>query len=263
AGGGVMWAPVTIDPTSDTLYFGTGSATPLYQPSIRPGSDPRADSLIAVNLKTGRMDWWQQQMSFNEWSYDTAQPPVVYTAKIHGKAERVVSVATMEGLWFAYDAKTGRPIYQQVKLLDHTEDPRLQPGKPDTVSRGSIGGFNYTPASFDQKTQYVYEAADETAAVEEQAVLTPAQRKDKFNLGDVFLGLGNGNFGSTPPGWSDYGSISAVSLATGAEVWKDKTPQPERGGVTTTAGGLGIDGGGDGVLRVFNVKTGKILWTVQ
>jgi PQQ-dependent dehydrogenase (methanol/ethanol family) len=263
AGGGVVWTPVTIDPTTDTLYFGTGSATPLYQPSIRPGSDPRADSIIAVNLKTGRMDWWQQQMSYNEWSYDTAQPPVVYTAKINGKAERVVSVATMEGLWFAYDAKTGRPIYQQVKLLDHTEHPRLQPGKPVTVYPGSIGGFNYSPASFDPKTQYVYEAAAETAAVEEQAVLTPAQRKDKFNLGDVFLGLGNGNFGSTPPGWSDYGSISAVSLATGAQVWKDKTPQPERGGVTTTAGGLGFDGGGDGVLRVFNVKTGKILWTFQ
>jgi PQQ-dependent dehydrogenase (methanol/ethanol family) len=263
AGGGVVWTPVTIDPTTGTLYFGTGSATPLYQPSIRPGSDPRADSIIAVDLKTGRLDWWQQQMSFNEWSYDTAQPPVVYTAKINGKAERVVSVATMEGLWFAYDAKTGRPIYQQVKLLDHTEHPRLIPGEPVTVYPGSIGGFNYSPASFDPQTQYVYEAAAETAAVEEQAVLTPAQRKEKFTLGDVYLGLGNGNFGSTPPGWEDYGSISAVSLATGAPVWKDRTPQPERGGVTTTAGGLGFDGGGDGVLRVFNVKTGKILWTFQ
>jgi alcohol dehydrogenase (cytochrome c) len=263
AGGGVVWTPVTIDPTTDTLYFGTGSATPLYQPSIRPGSDPRADSIIAVDLKTGRMDWWQQQMSFNEWSYDTAQPPVVYTAKINGKDERVVSVATMEGLWFAYDAKTGRPIYQQVKLLDHTEHPRLQPGKPVTVYPGSIGGFNYSPASFDPQTQYVYEAAAETAAVEEQAILTPAQRTEKFTLGDVYLGLGNGNFGSTPPGWEDFGSISAVSLATGAQVWKDRTPQPERGGVTTTAGGLGIDGGGDGVLRIFNVKTGAILWTFQ
>jgi alcohol dehydrogenase (cytochrome c) len=263
AGGGVVWTPVTIDPTTDTLYFGTGSATPLYFPSVRPGSDPRSDSLIAVNLKTGQMDWWQQQMSFNEWSYDTAQPPVVYTAKINGKPERVVSVATMEGLWFAYDAKTGRPIYQQVKLLDHTEHPDLVPGQPVTVYPGSIGGFNYSPASYDPNTGYVYEAAAETAAVEVQAVLTPAQKKDKFALGDVFLGLGNGDYGSTPPGWSDYGSISAVSLATGAQVWKDKTPQPERGGVTTTASGLGFDGGGDGVLRVFNASTGNILWTFQ
>jgi alcohol dehydrogenase (cytochrome c) len=263
AGGGVVWTPVTIDPTTDTLYFGTSTATPYFFPSIRPGSDPRADSLIAVNLKTGRMDWWQQQLNFNEWHYDTAQPPLVYTAKINGRSERVVSVATMEGLWFAYDAKTGRPIYQQVKLLDHTEHPNLVPGQPVTVYPGAIGGFNYSPASYDPNTGFVYEAAAETAAVEEQAVLTPAQKKDKFTLGDVFLGLGNGMFGSTPPGWSDYGSISAVSLATGSPVWKDTTPQPERGGVTTTASGLGFDGGGDGVLRVFDVATGKILWTFQ
>ena len=44
-GGGVVWTPTTVDPTTNTLYFGTGSATPPYFPSLRPGSDPRADSL--------------------------------------------------------------------------------------------------------------------------------------------------------------------------------------------------------------------------
>ena len=80
-GGGVVWTPTTVDPTTNTLYFGTGSATPLYYPSLRPGSNPRADSLVAVDLTTGQMKWWQQQMAFNEWSYDTSQPPLVYTGQ--------------------------------------------------------------------------------------------------------------------------------------------------------------------------------------
>jgi len=262
-GGGVVWTPTTVDPTTNTLYFGTGSATPLYFPSIRPGSNPRTDSLIAVNLATGRMKWWQQQMSFNEWSYDTAQPPLVYTAKVGGKTRRVVSVATMEGVWFAYDAASGQPIYQRIKVIDRTEHPALQPGKPVAVFPSSLGGVNYSPASFDPKTNFVFNAAAETASLEVQTKLTPTEKKRKFTLGDVFLGLENGNFGSVLPGWHDHGSISAINVNTGARVWKFTTPEPERGGVTTTDSGLGFAGGGDGVLRAFDLKTGKILWTFQ
>ena len=262
-GGGGVWTPTTVDPTTNTLYFGTGSATPLYFPTVRPGSDPRADSLIAVDLATGRLKWWQQQMAFNEWSYDTAQPPLVYTAKIGGRRERIVSVATMEGLWFAYDAATGRPIYQQVKVIDHTEHPALQPGKAVPVYPSSLGGLNYSPASYDPGTGYVFNAAAETASLETQAVLTPSQKKRQFTLGDVFLGLQNGNFGAVLPGWHDHGSISAINVSTGTQVWKFNTPEPERGGVTTTASGLGFAGGGDGVLRAFAVNTGQILWTFQ
>ena len=262
-GGGVVWTPTTVDPTTNTLYFGTGSGTPLYYPSLRPGSDPRSDSLIAVNLATGQMRWWQQLISFNEWSYDVAQPPLVYTARINGKSERVVSVATMEGLWYAYDASTGRPIYQRVKVIDRTEHPALQPGKPVAVYPSSIGGLNYSPASFDPQTRYVYNAAAETAAVDVQVALTPAQKKQTLLEGDIFLGLANGNFGTLLSGWKDHGSISAIDTATGRQVWKFDTPEPERGGVTTTASGLGFAGDGDGNLRAFNAKTGAVLWKFQ
>jgi alcohol dehydrogenase (cytochrome c) len=263
AGGGVVWTPTTIDAATNTLYFGTGSATPLYFPAIRPGSNPRADSMIAVNLVTGRMRWWQQQMPFNEWAYDTAQPPLVYDGKVGGKKQRIVSVATMEGYWFAYDAQTGRPVYQRIKVIDRVEHPRLQPGKPVAVYPSSLGGINYSPASYDPRTNYIFNAASETAAVNIQALLTPTQKKRKFTLGDVFLGLQNGNFGTQLPGWKDHGSISAIDVSTGKQVWKFRTPEPERGGVTTTESGLGFAGGGDGVVRAFNLKTGKVLWTFQ
>ena len=52
-------------------------------------------------------------------------------------------------------------------------------------------------------------------------------------------------------------------MSTGRRVWKFDTPEPERGGVTATASGLGFAGGGDGVLRAFDLKTGKVLWTFQ
>jgi alcohol dehydrogenase (cytochrome c) len=262
-GGGVVWTPQTIDTSTHTLYFGTGSATPLYFPQFRPGQNPRTDSLVAVDVRTGQLKWWQQQMAFNEWSYDTAQPPLVYTAKVGGKIRRVVSVATMEGVWFAYDAATGAPIYQRIKVIDRTEHPRLQPGKAVPVYPASIGGLNFSPASYDPKTNYVFNAAAETASLMTQAKLTPTQKKRKLTQGDVFLGLQNSNFGQYLPGWHDHGSISAIDVNTGKRVWKFTTPEPERGGVTTTAGGLGFAGGGDGVLRAFDTRNGKVLWSFQ
>jgi alcohol dehydrogenase (cytochrome c) len=262
-GGGVVWTPTSVDTTTNTLYFGTGSATPLYFPGIRPGSNPRADSLIAVDLATGRMKWWQQQMAHNEWSYDTAQPPLVYTGKVGGDRRRIVSVGTMEGVWFAYDAATGAPIYQRIKVIDRTEHPTLQPGKPVAVFPSSLGGLNFSPASYDPSTNYIFNGAAETAGVLVQVKLTPTQKKRKRLYGDVFLGLQNGNFGQLLPGWRDHGSVSAIDVNTGRRVWKFRTPEPERGGVATTASGLGFAGGGDGVLRAFDVKTGKVLWKFQ
>jgi PQQ-dependent dehydrogenase (methanol/ethanol family) len=262
-GGGPVWTPVTIDTSTSTVYFGTGSGTPVYFPSLRPGNNPRTASLIAVDLATGRLKWWQQLIERNQWEYDVAQPPLVYDAKIGGKTRHVVSVGTKEGLWYLFDARTGQAIHDRVKVLDRVEHPPLRPGQPVTVFPGSIGGLNYSPAAFDPRTGYVLNAAAETAGVLIQQKLTPTQKKRKFLLGDIYLGLLNGNFGDYLPGWKDHGSISAIDVATGKRVWKFDTPEPERGGVSVTASGLGFAGGGDGVLRAFDVKTGRVLWTFQ
>jgi alcohol dehydrogenase (cytochrome c) len=259
-GGGAVWTPTTVDTTTNTLYFGTGSATPLYFPGLRPGANPRTDSLIAVDLATGKMKWFQQLIANNQWAYDVSQPPLVYTGKVGGATHRIVSVATMEGVWYAFDAKTGQPFHERVKVIDRVEHPPLRPGQPVTVFPSSLGGLNYSPAAYDPKTNYVFNAAAETAAVLIQQKLTPTQKKRKLLLGDVYLGLSNGSFGTALQNWHDHGSISAIDVSSGKRVWKFETPEPERGGVSVTASGLGFAGGGDGVVRAFALKTGKVLW---
>src|SRR5207253_792582 len=122
---------------------------------------------------------------------------------------------------------------------------------------------NYSPASYDPGTNFIFNGAAETASVMAQVKLSPTQKKRKRLLGDIFLGLQNGNFGSILPGWHDHGSISAIDVNTGRQVWKFRTPEPERGGISTTDSGLGFAGGGDGVLRAFDLESGKVLWTFQ
>ncbi len=80
--------------------------------------------------------------------------------------------------------------------------------------------------------------------------------------GDVDTGTLNG-FGTTPLGWHDYGSITAVDINTGKIAWKFRTSEPERGGVTTTASGIAFVGGGDGYIRAIDTSNGAVLWAYQ
>jgi glucose dehydrogenase len=262
AGGGTNWNPVAIDPTSDTIYFTTSNPSPIFARALRPGSDARTDSLIAVDLVNGRQRWWQQQVAGDQWGYSTSQPPLVYSVKVGGVKRRVVSVGTKEGTWFMYDAKTGAPIYLRVKLLNHIEHAPLQPGKSVTVYPSSLGGLNYSPSSFDPGTGYVINNQAETSSVLTEKLLLAATERRKVR-GDVDNGLANGSFGTVPAGWRDYGSVTAVNAAKGVVAWKFVTQEPGRGGVTTTASGIGFAGGGDGVLRAFDDRTGNVLWSFQ
>ena len=261
AGGGTVWNPVTIDPQTDIAYFSVAAPAPQSIPALRPGPNPRTNSIVAVDVFTGKQRWWQQQLGADSWSYGTSQPPLVYEATVLGKKRKVVSVGTKEGVWFAYDAATGQVIHRSVNLLNHNEHPRLTPGKATVVYPGSIGGLNYSPSSYDPATNYVINSQAETASVLTQE--KPSEVAKNAVLGDVRLGLHGSEFGYTPPGWHDFGSITALDVNSGAIAWKTVVPEPGRGGVTTTANGLSFVGGGDGFLRALDTKSGTVLWQFQ
>ena len=263
-GGGVVWTPTTIDAVDEHALLRHRVGDPALLAAAPAGSQPaheRADR-----------DRPPQRASSSGGSSRSAATSGRTTRRsrrsstTRGSAARRAASsrsATMEGVWYAYDARTGAPIYQRVKVIDRTEHPPLRPGKPVVVFPSSLGGLNYSPASYDPDRNIIVNAAAETSAVLTQKKLTPTEKRRKLVLGDVFLGLEIGNFGTVNPNWKDHGSISAISVATGRRVWKFNTPEPERGGVTTTESGLGFAGGGDGVVRAFDLRNGKVLWTFQ
>jgi hypothetical protein len=261
-GGGTNWNPSTIDAATGTMYITTSNPSPIFDPQVRPGPNPRTDSVVALDVYSGRQKWWQQQIPGDQWGYSTSQPVLLYTLKIGGKTRRVVSVATKEGTWWMYDAKTGAPIYEHVKLLNQLEHPALKPGKSVTVYPSSLGGLNYSPSSFDPTTGYVINNQAETAAVLTQKERPAEANKHKIK-GDVNQGLMDSTFGYPPKDWHDYGSITAINARIGKVAWKHVVNEPGRGGVTTTASGLAFAGGGDGNLVALDTTSGNQLWSFQ
>lgn len=261
-GGGASWNPATVDPETDMVYITTSNPSPIFDPQSRPGKNGRTDSVVALNLFTGRQIWWQQQLAGDQWGYSTSQPVMLFDTVVGGHKERVVSVGTKEGEWFMYNALTGAPIWEHVNLLNENEHPGLKPGQTVVVYPSSLGGLNYSPSSFDPGTGYVINSEAETAVALQEKTNATALNKAKVQ-GDVDNGLANGSFGTTPVGWHNYGSVSAVNTRTGSIAWKFITAEPGRGGVTTTDSGLGFVGDGNGDLQAFDTKTGDVLWTFQ
>jgi alcohol dehydrogenase (cytochrome c) len=260
-GGGTSWVPATIDIDTETVYFSTANPSPDFFPELRPGNNPKTNSIIAVDLHSGEEKWWAQQLAPDQWDYDTGTVPVLFNGIVDGEERRLIAVGSKAGWWYAYDALSGDTVYEEVPFLNLIDHAPLVPGKPVTIAPSALGGQNYAPASYDPTTNSVFIAAAETKSVliqEESAKQVDADRR----RGDVDTGAVNG-FGETPKGWHDYGSVNAIDVDSGELKWKFETPEPERGGVTTTESGLGFVGGGDGVLRAFDTSTGAILWQFQ
>lgn len=256
-GGGAVWMPPSVDAETGTLYFSAGNPAPDFYGEKRPGANPHTNSVLAVDADTGELKWAQQQVSHDLWDYDTADSPSIYTATINGEKRRVVAVGTKGGEWFVYDAKSGEPIYKNVPFakIDH---PAPTP-EGTLVYPGILGGENYAPNTYDPELNL-----DLIPSIEQGAIIKTAKNEEEAAQN---TGIGGAQaFGTSyapPADEVAYGTITALDLNTGKQVWQIKTPDPQRGGLTSTATGLTFYGELDGKVNALDTATGKILWTYQ
>ncbi|MGZ4159776.1 MAG: outer membrane protein assembly factor BamB family protein [Neobacillus sp.] len=257
AGGGTVWMPVTIDKDTDIMYYSVGNPAPDFYGVDRQGENKWTDSVLALDSKTGKLIWGQQQQSHDLWDYDTAASPVLTTATVGGKKRKVVMVGTKGAEWFAYDAKTGEPIYHNV-AFGKISHPKPTP-EGVLAYPGVLGGQNYAPSTFDPKTNIVL-----IPGIEQPMIIYAA--KDQNDILKNNSTPGAADFGTTMAGASDIkptGTVSAIDLNTGKQVYQNKVKQPMRGGFTSNGNSIAFYGDGDGYLVAMDIKTGKELWKFQ
>ncbi|MCL6548353.1 MAG: PQQ-binding-like beta-propeller repeat protein, partial [Alicyclobacillus sp.] len=257
-GGGAVWMPAAIDPDTGILYFGVGNPAPDFYGKDRPGANKYTDSVVALDAKTGKLIWARQEVSHDLWDYDAASSPMVLTATVHGKKEKVVVEGGKDGQWYAWDAKTGKVIYNGVPFVTIKHPAPTPQGVLEYP--GALGGENYAPETYDPGSNYAL-----IPGVEDPMLIIAAKNdadvaKNNQTPGAVDFGTTMGN----PPGnITPSGTITAIDLNTGKKVYQIKTDTPMRGGFTSTASGIAFYGDGYGYLNAMDVKTGQILWSFQ
>jgi len=251
-GGGSIYATPVVDAQRHLLIFGTGNPSPQMADASRPGDNLYTSSLIALDLRTGRLVWHYQQVPHDRWGYDVASPPVLLELLERGAPVPAVAQASKTGWVFVHDRRDGRLLFRSRPFVPQRNlflPPR--PGDGVVIAPGIAGGANWSPSAYDPGRGLLYVAA---LHLPTRYIAQNAPRPD----GSVL------QYASTRDGDERWGTLTALDLAGEGKVrWQVRTDEPLVGGVLATAGGLVFSGAGRGVFAAFGSGSGRRLWAWQ
>jgi PQQ-dependent dehydrogenase (methanol/ethanol family) len=287
-GGGAIWLDGVYDPKLGVQFYGTGNAVPQYGGEYRQGDNLYTDSLVALDNKTGQLKWYYQIVHHDIWEADIAQAPVLFDAKVDGKAHKAIGAMRTDGFLFMVDRETGKPL-QKIEERAAPQDvyqktARTQPypvgaqsvlpdcdyWKTQTLPAGfelgcfftaasvdkqdllaPVYGMRSTPMAYDPQTKFFY--ATGGAGLQ---WFRRSQDPDFYSLGFSGRVPGLGKLG--------YGVLAAIDTTTGKVAWQKQFREGGRpSGALTTGGGLLFQSVSNGELQAYDAKTGQQLWKFQ
>ncbi|QKJ21917.1 methanol/ethanol family PQQ-dependent dehydrogenase [Poseidonibacter lekithochrous] len=272
-GGAAPWNGVTYDPDTDLIFVPTGNPAP-WNSHDRPGDNLYSASRVAVNPDTGKIVWHFQTTPNDGWDYDGMAEFVAFEYKDKsGKMVKAGATADKNGFFYVLDRTTGKyirstPFVENItwaKGMDKNGRPIVnednRPGNPGDAKQGKtvystpsfLGGKNWNPMAFSQKTGLFYVPANEWG-------MDIWNKPVNYKKGAAYLGAG---FTIKPTFKDHIGALKAIDPKTGKTKWTYKNNAPLWGGVLTTEGGLVFTGTPEGKLLAFDDETGKILWDFQ
>ena len=105
-----VWAPMSVDAARGLVIFPTSSASPDFYGGLRPGDNRHANSVVALDVETGVVQWSFQTVHHDVWDYDIPAQPGLYTVWRDGRFHDVVAQVTKTGHVFVLDRDTGEPF---------------------------------------------------------------------------------------------------------------------------------------------------------
>lgn len=251
--GGGVWQNPAVDLERNRIYFVVGNPSPDLDGSIRPGDNLYTDSLVAVDLDTGKYVCHFQYIAHDVWDLDAVSPPILVTV-------RDADGSMVDGL--LHGGKTGHvyihnrddcSLIRFSEAMVPQEDMWTLPTKEGArMLPGANGGVEWSPMTVDEGLGLVY-------AINLHQPMTYHVESTPYPEGKLWLG---GAF-KVIPSEEQWGNVTAVDYNTGKIRWKVKTQQPMIGGIMATAGGLVFTGEGNGLFKAYDSATGNVLWSFQ
>ena len=245
SGGGVWYTPA-FD-SKGGMYFGVGNPAPFPGTeghpwgSSRPGPNLYTNSIVKLDAKSGKLDWFFQLNPHDLYDWDLQGPPILIDS---GGRELVVAAGKV-GFVIALDAKSGKLVWKTAvgKHNGHDEDGLLamrgETSKlktPFEIYPGNLGGV-IAPMSTDGTH-----------------VFAPVVNHP------VTLASGTEIEEASPV---NSGEIVALNVKDGSLAWKHEFPVAPAFGATSVTNDLVFATTYDGKVYAFDTGSGRPAWQEQ
>ena len=110
-GGANGWAGSVVDVARGIVFFATGSAADDFYGAERLGTNRYANSLIALDARTGKRLWDFQAVRHDLWDMDFNSAPVLLTVVRNGKKVDAVAATNKLSYVYIFDRMTGQPLF--------------------------------------------------------------------------------------------------------------------------------------------------------
>ena len=277
-GGGGIWQTGSYDPATNLYIVGTGNPFPIYDPQFRPGDNLYTNSVIALNVATGKLAWHFQYTPNDSWDYDEIGVHLLYDTTIDGRMRKVVSHFGRNGFFYSIDRtngrfiksekyvndlnwtrginqETGRPLDYNPKLDVQIYNPEARALRGDGKKRACPtwhGGVAHQPLAYNPIKNIAYGVGTEGCFTQTGAAVGVLSKDG---------GIDN-KLSEKRDYTSDlyYGSVTAFDAVNHKVVAKAVTDIEVRSGVVATAGGLVFTALQDGWIVAYNDETLEELW---
>jgi quinoprotein glucose dehydrogenase len=106
-----VWSGITVDADLGLVYLPVEDPTVDQYGGARPGNDLFGDSIVCVDINTGKMKWYFQVAHHPIWDYDLSSPPILADITVDGRKIKAVAVPSKESFLYVFDRVTGKPVW--------------------------------------------------------------------------------------------------------------------------------------------------------
>ncbi len=259
--GAPAWMTGVYDPVTDQLFWATGNPSPSNRGEGRAGDNLYSDSLLALDVNTGKLNWHFQFTKHDEHDWDATQVPVL----IERDGKHLIVQANRNGFFYVLDRSQGKLLSARAYAKVTWTDGKDADGRPvatkqssptregNTVCPGALGTTNWMSPSFDSQTGLFYVTAREQCDVFSTA-------PQPYRAGLAYYGSAYFPSDETVPHW---GALRAIDPMTGLIEWEYRHLSPSWSGVLSTAGGMVFTADAEGNFIGLDAASGIPIWHFQ